>query len=439
MFGPLTKWVAQIDRADRVPEYVARAFATATSGRPGPVVLALPEDMLDATAVVADALPYRALQAWPSGADLARLKRIVDAAERPMVIAGGPGWNAESCADLQVFAEAYALPVACAFRFQDVFDNRHAHYIGDVGIGINPALAAYIRASDCVIAFGPRLGEMTTSGYTLLTPPVPTQPLIHIHPDPEEHGRVYQATLPILAGVARDRGRVAHRAVDAGRRRASTPPRVDRRGAARVRGLAGRARPVRRSAGRDQPLAGGAAARPAPAGRLRPRQRPPAISRRGVIASTAIRASARSSRRPRGRWATACRPASPRRSSTPSRAVVVLAGDGDFLMTGQELATAVREQAGVLFIVVDNGMYGTIRMHQRKNFPGRVSGTGLTNPDFAALAASYGALGINVVTTAAFEVALERALTFIAHTALPALIALAADPKIITPSMVLDD
>ncbi len=438
MFGPMTKWVAQIDRADRVPEYVARAFATATGGRPGPVVLALPEDMLDALADVPDARPYRAVQASPSGADLLRFRAIVDAAERPIVIAGGPGWNAEACADLRVFAESYALPVACAFRWQDVFDNRHPHYVGDVGIGINPALADLIRGSDCVVAFGPRLGEMTTSGYTLLTAPVPGQPLIHVHPDPEEHGRVYQATLPVLAGVhamvsalrtvpttLADDLRGRRRALIDERRRSyeawQQEPAVfaDRPEAVNLwqvmRQLDQRLPP-------DWLLANGAGNFASWGHRYR---RYPGFRTQLAPTSGAMGYGV-----PAGIAA---------RIVDPSRAVVVLAGDGDFLMTGQELATAVKETAGVLFIVVDNGMYGTIRMHQRKHFPGRVSGTVLSNPDFAVLAASHGALGINVTRTDEFAVALDRALTFIAHTSLPALIALKADPMIITPSMLLDD
>ena len=438
MFGPMTKWVAQIDRADRVPEYVARAFATATSGRPGPVVLALPEDMLDAKADVADAQPYRTVQSSPSTTDLDRLRTMLDQAERPIVIAGGPGWEAASCADLRAFAESHALPVACAFRFQDVFDNRHAHYVGDVGIGINPSLAAVIRESDCVIAFGPRLGEMTTSGYTLLEAPVPKQPLVHIHPDPEEHGRVYQATLAIAAGVRETIAALK-----------TMPSSLDAERRARRMTSIADARQSYDAWQREPALFA---------------ERPEAINLWQIIRQLDARLPVdyilangagnfaswghRFHRYPGFRTQLAPTsgamgygvPAGIAASIVdPSRTVVVIAGDGDFLMTGQELATAVKEQAGVLFIVVDNGMYGTIRMHQRKHFPGRVSGTDLVNPDFAALAASYGALGINVARTDAFAVALERALTFIEHAQLPALIALKADPKIITPSMVLDD
>ncbi len=438
MFGPMTKWVAQIDRADRVPEYVARAFATATSGRQGPVVLALPEDMLDALATVADAQPYRAVQAAPSPHDLARLAALLAAAARPIVIAGGTGWDVASCADLQAFAEQQALPVACAFRFQDVFDNRHPHYVGDVGIGINPALAKRIRESDLVIAIGPRLGEMTTSGYTLLTAPVPQQPLVHVHPDPEEHGRVYQAVLPIVSGMAQIAAALAALPADLG----------DDEGSRRLAQVhAARADYER---WQEEPVVF--------------RDRPDAINLWQVMRSLEARLPAdfilangagnfatwgHRFHRYAG-FRTQLAPTSgamgygvpagiAAKLIAPDRAVVVLAGDGDFQMTGQELATAVQERAAVLFILVDNGMYGTIRMHQARTFPGRVSGTALVNPDFAALAESYGACGIRVETNAAFEPALDRALAFIDAERRPALIVLKTDARIITPTMLLTD
>jgi acetolactate synthase-1/2/3 large subunit len=438
MFGPMTKWVAQIDRADRVPEYVARAFATATSGRQGPVVLALPEDMLVAEATVADARPYREVQAAPAPEDLARLGELLAASKTPIVIAGGTGWDAVACADLQAFAEAHAVPVACAFRYQDTFDNRHAQYIGDVGIGINPSLAKRIRESDLVIALGIRLGEMTTSGYTLLEAPVPRQPLVHVHPDPEELGRVYQATLPIVAGMKRMAS--ALRAM---------PPRLDDATRARRAGAIAEAR-THYERWQDEPAVF--------------RERPQSMNLWRIVKQLEERLPEdfllangagnfaswghRFHRYPRYR--TQLAPSSgamgygvpagiAAKLAEPSRAVVVVAGDGDFLMTGQELATAVVEGAGMLFIVVDNGMYGTIRMHQHRDYPGRVSGTSLANPDFAALAESYGAMGINVTTTDAFGDALALALAFIEAEHRPALIALKADPRIITPTMLLDE
>lgn len=433
MFGPMTKWVAQIDRADRVPEYVARAFATATSGRPGPVVLALPEDMLDAMAVVADARPYQVTQGAPSTDDIARFLALLAASERPIVIAGGPGWDAASCLALQRFAEDQALPVACAFRFQDVFDNRHPHYVGDVGIGINPALAARIRTSDLVIAFGPRLGEMTTSGYTLLEAPVPKQPLVHIHPDPEEHGRVYQATLSIAAGMGQ-----AIAALRASVDAAVNPERLTAVAAARADYLKWqeepavfRARPqainlwrvVRHLEDRlpaDFMLANGAGNFATWGHRFH--------RYAGFRTQLAPTSGAMGYGVPAGIAA---------KLLDPRRTVVVLAGDGDFMMTGQELATAVQEGAAVLFIVVDNGLYGTIRMHQERTFPGRPSGTTLVNPDFAALARSYGAFGVEVETTEAFAPALESALAFMTAEGRPALLALKTDPRIITPTMLL--
>ena len=438
MFGPMTKWVAQIDRAERVPEYVARAFATATSGRQGPVVLALPEDMLDAPATVADARAYRPVQGAASTDDLGRLGDLIAASAKPIVIAGGSGWDARSCLDLEVFAQAHGLPVACAFRFQDVFDNRHPHYVGDVGIGINPALAKRIREADLVIALGPRLGEMTTSGYTLFEAPLPRQPLVHVHPDPEEHGRVYQAVLPIVAGMPEIAAALAALPVrtegDAMERR-----RHDVRGA-------------RDDYEQWQQEPAVFAERPQAINLWRVVETLEAhLPANFILANGAGNFATWGHRFHRyAGFRTQLAPTSgamgygvpagiAAKLIAPDRAVVVVAGDGDFMMTGQELATAVQERAAVLFIVVDNGLYGTIRMHQARTFPGRVSGTKLVNPDFAALAGSYGALGIRVETNEAFEPALVRALAFIESEGRPALIVLKTDPRIITPTMLLKD
>jgi len=202
MYGQMAKWVAQIDRAERVQEYVAHAFQVATSGRPGPVVLALPEDMLSASAQVRDALPYAPVQAAPGAAQLQQLRALLAAAQRPVAILGGFGWTPAACEAFARWAQANALPVACAFRFQDIYDNRLPNYIGDVGIGINPKLAQRVKDADLILAIGPRLGEMTTSGYTLLEVPVPRQTLVHVHPGIEELGRVYQPRLAIASGLA---------------------------------------------------------------------------------------------------------------------------------------------------------------------------------------------------------------------------------------------
>ncbi len=394
--------------------------------------------MLDAVATVSDARPYRAVQGAPSTHDLERLHDLLDASDRPFVVAGGSGWDADACADLQAFASAQALPVGCAFRFQDLFDNRDPHYAGDVGIGIDPALAARIRASDLVIVLGARLGEMTTSGYTLLAAPVPEQPLIHACPDPEEHGRVYQATLSIAAGMretARALRSLTVRLGDASLSRRAAEVATAREDYARWQRepdvFAERPdainlwRVVRRLEERlpaDFLLANGAGNFATWGHRF---HRYPGFRTQLAPSSGAMGYGV-----PAGIAA---------KLLEPGRAVVVLAGDGDFLMTGQELATAVQERAGVLFIVVDNGLYGTIRMHQERTFPGRISGTTLTNPDFAALAASYGAWGANVAANEGFGPALDGALAFIAAERRPALIALKADPRIITPSMLLAD
>jgi len=201
MFGQMTKWVAQIDRIERIPEYLARAFQTAASGRMGPVVLALPEDVLGARASVADAAPHSTVRASPGAAQIERLREMLAGAKRPLVLLGGSGWTRQACEDLRVFAERNRLPVACAFRCQDLYDNRLPNYAGDVGIGVNPALAARVREADLLLAIGPRLGEMTTSGYTLVEAPQPRQRLVHVHAGIEELGRVYQAELMIASGM----------------------------------------------------------------------------------------------------------------------------------------------------------------------------------------------------------------------------------------------
>ena len=201
MFGQMAKWVAQIDRADRIPEYVAHAFQIAMSGRKGPVVLALPEDMLLRKAAVPDALHYQPVQASPSAEQIERLKNLLANAMRPLVILGGTGWTQQACADMRQFIEANNLPVTCAFRFQDVYDNRLPNYVGDIGIGINPKLADRVRNADVLLVIGPRLGEMTTSGYSLLQVPKPANKLIHVHAGTDELGTVYQGELMIAAGM----------------------------------------------------------------------------------------------------------------------------------------------------------------------------------------------------------------------------------------------
>jgi acetolactate synthase-1/2/3 large subunit len=435
MFGQMAKWVAQIDRADRIPEYLARAFQVATSARPGPVVLALPEDMLTTMAAVADTGSYQAVQASPSAAQMDTLRAMLAKAQRPVLLLGGASWNAQACADLRRFAEANALPVACAFRFQDLLDNDHPQYIGDVGIGINPKLAARISNADLVIAIGPRLGEMTTSGYTLLAAPVPRQQLVHFHADAEELGSVYQAALMINSGAQQACAMLAALApVDASAWRGSVEQ-------ARAELMAYQARPP---IFRDAAVA-------APLDLWQVVQELMAQAPRDTIVTNGAGNYATWAHRfyRYGAMRTQLAPTSgamgysvpsgvAAKIADPTRTIITFAGDGEFMMNGQELATAVQYRAGVIIIVFNNSMFGTIRMHQERVYPGRVSGTALHNPDFAALARAYGARGEVVETTEQFGPALARALQHTREQSLPALIELRYDGNLITPNASLE-
>jgi len=433
MYGQMAKWVAQIDRAERIPEYMARAFQVATSGRPGPVVLALPEDMLVARAEVADTRRYYPTQGAPSAAQIDGLRTLLAGAKKPLLLLGGGTWTDAACADVQRFAEANALPVACAFRFQDLLDNEHPHYVGDVGIGINPKLAARVKDADVLIAFGPRLGEMTTSGYSLLASPVPRQRLVHIHPDPDELGSVYQAELMIASGAPQAAAMLAAmEPVDASAWRHTVEeakaelrawqerPAIFKDGSAPL-DLWQMVQDLQAALPRDTIITNGAgnyatwAHRYWRYGAMRTQLAPTSGAMGyGVPAGVAAKIV------------------------QPERTVVTFAGDGEFMMTGQELATAVQYNAGVIFLVFNNGMFGTIRMHQEREYPGRVSGTQLHNPDFAALAQAYGGQGEVVETTESFGPALARAVEFTRTRKLPALIELRYDGNLITPGATLD-
>lgn len=437
MFGTMAKWVAQIDRADRVPEYIARAFQVATSGRPGPVVLALPEDMLAQTVEVADTLHYTPVQAYPSPAQLSQLRSMLEAAERPVLILGGSGWDQTACTQLREFAELNHLPVACAFRFQDLLDNAHPNYIGDVGIGINPQLAKRIQQADLVIAIGPRLGEMTTGGYTLLEAPLPKQKLVHVHSDALELGRVYQAPLMINSGMKE----FAHALSELGKRgKLESATRWQHSVAeAKAELQAWQQEPaifakenaplnlwqvvqdIMQLAPTDSIITNGAGNYATWAHRY--------FRYAGLRTQLAPTSGAMGYSVPSGVAA---------KLIAPERCVITFAGDGEYMMNGQELATAVQYRAGVIIIIFNNGMYGTIRMHQEREFPGRVSGTELHNPDFAALARAYGASGETVLTTAEFGPALERALKHTHDHQLPAVIELRYDGNLITPGATLE-
>jgi len=436
MYKPMSKWVAQIDRADRVHEYVARAFQIATSGRPGPVVLALPEDMLT-QCVDANTLPqlrhYQAVQASPSPAQLQELTRRLSQAKRPVVILGGGGWNRAACDHIQHFAEQQKLPVACAFRRQDLFDNHHPNYIGDVGIGINPKLAERIKHADLVIAIGPRLDEVTTSGYTIFEVPVPKQSLIHIHADALELGRVYQADMFINSGMPqiaeslaampplgtsawRASVKQAHAEFDMHQEEA--PIFQDGK---QPLNLWKAVQELRNQIPADSIITNGAgnhttwAHRYYRYGKMRT-QLAPASGTMGYGVPSGIVA----------------------KLMHPDRTVITFSGDGEFMMTGQELATAAQYRTGLVILLFNNNMYGTIRMHQEREFPNRVEGTTLHNPDFASLARAYGGLGEVVTLTEEFGPALKRALAFSSEHNLPALIELRYKGNLITPGATLE-
>jgi acetolactate synthase I/II/III large subunit len=427
MYGAIAKWATQVDDAARLPEIVARAFAVATSGRPGPVVLALPEDMLSERVDVADARPHRAVPAAPAPDAMARLRELLAQARAPLAIVGEGGWTAQAGADVAAFAEAQALPVAVSFRCQDYLDNASPAYAGHAALAMDPALAKRIREADLLLAVGGRLGEIPTAGYTLVRPGAPTQRLIHVHPDPDEIGAVYPTELGIVAGLE----------AFAAAARALEPAGADdraglleaahgeyERNLAETRELPG---PLQMSAVMatlrerlpdEAILTNGAGNFSVWAHRYYefhryPTQLGPRSGSMGYGVPAAVGAKA----------------------VHPDRPVVCLAGDGDFLMTGQELATAVQEELPVVVLVVNNAMYGTIRMHQERHYPGRVVGTDLRNPDFVAYARAFGAHGALVERSEDFPAALDEAL----ECGRPAVIELRVDPQAITPRQTLDE
>ena len=425
MFGPVAKWAAQIDSAERIPEYVAHAWRTAMSGRPGPVVLALPEDMLTSTATCADPPRVDAVASAPSPSSLAAAHALLAGARNPLVIVGGSRWDRASCDALLRFAEASGLPISAAFRHQDLFDNRHPQYAGDVGIGINPKLAARVRDADVLLVLGERLGEMTTSGYTLVRVPAPSQRVIHVHPSPDELGRVYQPEVAVASTPGeflmamdampalerpewREQSRTANADYATWRAPRAVPGDVDMW---RIMLWLDERLPD------DAILTNGAGNYTVWVHRL--------YRYRGFRTELAPYSGAMGYGVPSAVAAKAVH---------PDRVVVSFNGDGCFLMNGQELATAVQYGLAVIFVVIDNGMYGTIRMHQERNYPARVSGTDLVNPDFAALARAYGAHGETVLRTADFEPAFERALAANG----PSLLHVKIDPQALTMSASLD-
>ncbi|AVQ80989.1 MULTISPECIES: thiamine pyrophosphate-binding protein [unclassified Variovorax] len=433
-FGPSTKGFAKrverIDDADRIPEYVARAFATAMNGRPGPVVLVLPEDMLRSETGARPLARVEAVEPWSDPGALRTLRELLLKSQRPLVIAGGGGWTTQAAQALQRFAENWRLPVANAFRFQDTFDNHHPLYAGDVGIAINPKLAQRVKDADLILAIGPRLGEMTTGGYTLLEAPKARQTLVHIHASAEELNRVYQADLAINAGMS-----AAARSLEV----LSAPPTLP------WEEWALQAHADYEANLEPQALAGMPAETPrgpvdmAAVVALLQKHLPAdaAITNgAGNFASWVHRyfryhglaKGAKTQLAPTSGAMGYGVPAGIAANLATGRVAFTIAGDGDFLMTGQELATASQHGGKSIVVLLNNGMFGTIRMHQEREYPDRTSGTALRNPDFCGLARAYGYAAERVTQTSQFEAALLRALAADTGT----LIEIPLDPEVIT-------
>jgi acetolactate synthase I/II/III large subunit len=428
MYGQMTKWVTQIDRVERIPEYVSRAFHTATAGRPGPVVLALPEDTLFSEAAVADAPRHHVVRPSPSAGQMEEVRKLLAAAKRPFAILGGGGWDRATTLKLQKWLEAQGLPGGTSFRCQDLLDNRSASFAGDVGIGINPKLAERVLAervkeADVLLVIGARLGEMTTSAYTLVEAPLPRQTLIHVHAGAEELGRVYRPALAINSGY---------------------PEFVD----LLVPLSFGNASWKERTAAARKEFLEWTEVRPIP-GKVQYgeviRWLSDKLPEDAIIANGAgnfagfmhryfrfkgYRTQLGSTNGSMGYGYPAALAA---KLAEPKRTVLALCGDGDYLMTGQEIATAAQYGANFVAIVVNNGIYGTIRMHQEREYPGRVYGTDLKNPDFAAYARAFGGHGETVERTEDFAPAFERA----SASGKPAIIELKIDPDAIAPAATL--
>jgi acetolactate synthase-1/2/3 large subunit len=426
MFGPLAKWVAQVDQVERIPELTARAFRVATSGRPGPVVLALPEDVLAEAADVADASPYAPAQAGPGPAELERARELLAGAERPLAVVGGQPWSGEAGAALAAWCETSGIPVAAAWRCQDYVDNESPCYAGHLTLGIDPPLRDRLRDADVLLVVGARLGDIETAGYRTIVPPGLGRTLIHVQPDPNELGRVYEPALGIVASGARFAEALGAAEPLDGRQRAAD---LDAAHAAYRATLDARALPGELDMTRVMKTLG------------------ERLSQDAVIASGAGNFSVWAHRfYVFRRFGTQLAPLSgamgyglpaaiTAKLVHPGREVVCIAGDGDFLMSAAELATARQVRTPVVVLVVDNGMYGTIRMHQERRFPGRVSGTDLENPDFAALARSFGCNGERVERTEDVAAALDRAL----GADVPSVLQLVVDPEALTPRQTLSE
>ncbi len=424
LFGSFVKWAAVIRDTDRIPEYVSRAYHTAMNGRPGPVVLGLPEDMLSAAGEAADAKPARFAAPSPSASDEDTLVAALAKAKRPLVIVGGPGWSRDIQKKVEAFAARFDLPVAAAFRFQDYIDNRHPCYVGHAGIGLDAKLADAISNADLLLVIGARLGEMTTSGYTLIDIPNPKSFLVHVHPSGNELGSVYSPDLPINATAATFAdllGRLptpaekpwsAHRAALRQSYLGYIAP-VTTPGLVRLEEVV---KTVSDMLPEDGIVTNGAGNYAAFVHRYTQYK-----GYRSCLAPTS------------GSMGYGLPAAIAAKLADPTRTVINFAGDGCFMMTGQELATAVQYGLDIVTVVVNNGMYGTIRAHQEKQYPDRVSGTTLVNPDFAAYARAFGAHGETVERTEDFKPALERAMA----SRKAAIIEVKTDQEALTPRQTL--
>jgi acetolactate synthase I/II/III large subunit len=419
MFGPLAKWAAQIDQAERVPEYMARAFHVATSGRPGPVVLSLPEDMLTDMVEVRDAEPYVAIQPSPDAADMDRVRQMLEKAERPMLLVGGSRWTDAACAQMVAFAETWNIPTACSFRRMDLFDGRSRVYAGDFGTSTTPALLKRAKEVDLWLVVGARLGDITTQAYTTLAPPTPKPALIHVYPDANELGRVYRPTLGIASGP------VAFANALTALRPAGTPRWGKWTEGARADYVA--------------------SLDPQPYNGELDMGRAMAQLRETLPASAIVTLDAGNHTGWPMRYLTYGRPgrlvgptSGAMAYSVPAavaaslvhrdRLVIGCVGDGGFMMSGQEFATAVQHGGKPIILVFNNKIYGTIRMHQEREHPERISGTDLINPDFAALARAYGGHGETVTRTDDFMPAFQRAVA----SGKAAIIELKTDPELVT-------
>jgi acetolactate synthase-1/2/3 large subunit len=420
----VTKWTAEVNDPSRIAEYIGRAFRVATSGRPGPVALALPEDMLTSLCSPQISIAYQATKAHPGQDDLTTLEAMLNQSSKPLLMVGGSGWDQSSVTLIEQFASDIGIPVTASFRCQDRFNNDHPHYVGDMGIGANPALAQLMQDSDLLIILGPRLGEMTTGGYTRIRPPVLPQKLVHIHQGAEELGRVYQPTLGINAtpttfvpALARlnikpktewhTRTQAARSEYEKWSAPTQNPGDVQ---------LAELYHHMRETLPENTVFTNGAGNY---AGWLHRFYRYRAFGTQLAPTSGAM-----------GYGVPAAIAAKITQPDTP---VIACAGDGCFMMSAMELATAVRYQANVIFLVFNNSMLGTIRMHQEREYPDRLSATNLTNPDFVTFAESFGALGLRVERTEQFADVLSTALA----ANKPALIEIAVDPEAISPTATL--